>query len=223
MTSAAVLLTGGTGGIGTGIKEILQVDGWQVTCPTRDELDLSNPQSIDEYTSRVDGYTPNALVLAAGVNAPCRIDEISFESWSQILMVNLSSVLLMLQHFCPKMKDIGGGRIVVISSSYALVAREGRAAYSASKAGLEALVRSAAIEYAPSNILINIVSPGFVNTELTRRNNSESQLVEIASRIPLGRLASPIEIAEAVRFLISPANTYMTGARLQIDGGFLLC
>lgn len=223
MTSASVLLTGGSGGIGNGIREILQSDGWQVVCPSRDELDLSNPQSIVKYTSRVEGNTPNALVLAAGVNTPCQIDEISFETWSQILMVNLSSVFLLLQHFCPKMKEIGGGKIVVISSSYALVAREGRAAYSASKAGLEALVRSAAIEYASSNILINIVSPGFVDTALTRKNNSESQLIDLASLIPLGRLASPIEIAEAVRFLISPANTYMTGARLQVDGGFLLC
>ena len=112
------------------------------------------------------------------------------------------------------------GRIVNISSAYSFLAREGRSAYSSSKAGLDALTRSLAVEYSSDNILVNSVAPGFVDTELTRKNNSKSEIEKICSSIPMRRLASSDEIAKIVFFLSSEENTYITGQTIVADGGF---
>lgn len=119
------------------------------------------------------------------------------------------------------MRQQGWGRIVNLSSCYATVTRPGRASYGAAKAGLNSLTRTACLEFAPGNVLVNAVCPGFVSTEMTHRNNSPRQIETMCGAIPLGRLASPEEIAAFVYFLGSEANTYITGQTLVIDGGFL--
>ena len=112
------------------------------------------------------------------------------------------------------------GATVNVSSCYSVVGRPGRAAYSASKAGLNGLTRVAALEYGERGVLVNSICPGFVATELTSRNNSPEQIEALRLQVPLRRLAQPPEIAEAVFFLGSRANAYINGQTIVVDGGF---
>ncbi len=223
MNRRSVLLIGASGGIGSAIQSDLQEHGWEIVAPSRVDLDLSDPDSIVQFVESFEYEIPEAIVFAAGINKPRSLNDTSLDDWSEMMMVNLTSFMLILRYFCPKMGQRGHGKVVAISSSYALVSRPGRSAYSAAKAGLESLVRSAAIEFATSGILVNCVSPGFVDTPLTARNNSSDALAKIVSEIPIGRLGTGSEIAHLVRYLISEENTYITGQRVQIDGGFLAC
>ena len=214
-----VLITGGGRGIGAGIVRALAADGWAVLAPPRSDLDLASPGSIAGYltalTEPVDG-----LVLNAGINAPAPLGELTMAQWQEIQGVNLSSAFALVSALAPGMAARGFGRIVGISSAYATRAREGRGAYAASKAGLEALVRTVAVEFASSGVLANCVAPGFVDTELTRRNNPPEAITQLLERVPIGRLATVDEIGRAVAFLVSPSNTYVTGQTLVVDGGF---
>ena len=115
----------------------------------------------------------------------------------------------------------GWGRIVNLSSCYSLVSRIGRAAYSSTKSGLNALTRTAALEYAEYNILVNAVGPGFVETDLTHQNNTPEQIQAICQQIPVKRLGRPEEVAELVFYLGTDQNSYITGQLIIIDGGFL--
>ena len=112
------------------------------------------------------------------------------------------------------------GRIVNISSIWSLVSKPGRLSYSVSKDGLNGFTRALAVEVAQYNILVNTIAPGFVNTDLTRQNNSPEDIEEICKKIPLGRLAEPDEIERFVAFLCSDTNSYLTGQCLVMDGGF---
>jgi NAD(P)-dependent dehydrogenase (short-subunit alcohol dehydrogenase family) len=112
------------------------------------------------------------------------------------------------------------GRIVNISSIFGIVTRQQRAAYSATKSALAGLTRTMAVELGHNNVLVNCVAPGYVETELTRQNNSPSDLEKIADTIPMGRLGQPEEIAKLVAFLCGDDNTYITGQVLVADGGF---
>ena len=186
--------------------------------PTRCELDLSDLGSIEPYLDSIGPVF--GLVLNAGVNSPRDFADISEAQWSEILRVNTESSLRILQQLAPAMADADGGRIVAISSAYAGRSREGRAAYSASKAALESLVRSATVELAGRGVIANAVAPGFVDTELTRTNNDAATIARLLERVPVGRLAEPNEIARAVAFLLSPDNRYISGQVLAVDGGW---
>jgi NAD(P)-dependent dehydrogenase (short-subunit alcohol dehydrogenase family) len=122
----------------------------------------------------------------------------------------------------PGMRARKWGRIVNISSVLSLVTREGRMAYASTKSGLNGLSRACALELAPDGILVNAICPGYVETEMTHRNNGPAELKAIAATIPMRRLAQPEEIAKMVAFLCSEENTYCTGQALTVDGGFTL-
>jgi 3-oxoacyl-[acyl-carrier protein] reductase len=112
------------------------------------------------------------------------------------------------------------GRIVNISSIWSAVSKHARVSYTISKSGVNGMTRALAVELAPFNVLVNAVAPGYVNTELTKQNNTEEQLETIRNTIPVKRLAEPNEIAEVVAFLCSERNTYLTGQVIIVDGGF---
>jgi 3-oxoacyl-[acyl-carrier protein] reductase len=215
-----VLITGAARGIGKAIADCYAAHRYDVIAPTRRELDLS---SLDAVRAFVDSGMPeiDVLINNAADSKTGPIERLGLADWQQVLTVNLTAPLLLLQAAARGMCARKWGRIVNISSCYSIVSRAGRAPYSSSKAGINALTRTAAIEYAPQNVLVNAVCPGFVETDLTRRNNSPEQIAGLCSQVPLGRLATPEEVARYVYFLGSDENTYITGQAVIIDGGFL--
>ncbi len=213
------LVTGGSRGIGSGIVRKLEASGWQVLAPDRRALDLGNSESIEAFLDSLP-HPPYGLVLSAGVNTPRPFVEVSRAEWDEIHEVNVAGAVQLLQGIVPLMVAEGGGRIVAVSSLYATRARHSRAPYSASKAALEAVVRTVAVEFGLDGVLANCVAPGFVDTDMTRRNNSAEVLKEIVARIPVGRLLDIDDVSRAVTFLLSPDNTAITGQTLVVDGGF---
>ena len=135
-------------------------------------------------------------------------------------MTNLISPIRLLRGLVGQMKSRHFGRIINIGSVWAVVSKGGRAIYSASKNGLHGITNTLSLELAPYNILVNTVCPGFVLTELTSKNNTPEQIEELAKDIPIGRLAKPEEIADIVFFFGSEQNTYLTGQKIIVDGGF---
>lgn len=220
MGDLTALITGAARGIGADVAAALRRDGWRVLAPTRRELDLADPRSIDEFLSGMGTRVVDGLVLNAGVNSPAPLGALTNAEWARVQQVNCTSAFSLTTAICPAMAERGFGRVVAISSVYAERARTGRAAYSASKAGLEALVRGVSVEFASRGVIANCVAPGFVDTELTRANNPPEIISDMLKRIPVGRLADPSEIAAVVAFLMAPSNCYLTGQTLVIDGGF---
>ena len=119
-----------------------------------------------------------------------------------------------------KMKKKKSGKIINISSIFSVVSKVKRSVYSASKWGLVGLTKAVALELAPFNIQVNAVSPGFVDTKLTRKIIGEKNLIQLEESIPQGRLANPKEIASVILFLSSDKNTYLTGQNIIVDGGY---
>jgi NAD(P)-dependent dehydrogenase (short-subunit alcohol dehydrogenase family) len=159
------------------------------------------------------------FVACAGVSKPGDSFDYAPADWERILGVNLSSVFFGARLAAESMAT--GGSIVALASIHAHVGFGGRAAYSASKAGVVGLVRSLAIEWAPRGIRVNSVSPGYTATQLVKANLESGALneSELLGRIPAHRLGTPEEVAEAVWFLASPNSSYITGTDLVVDGG----
>ena len=218
--AGTALITGASRGIGAAIAARLQGEGIRVLSPLSNELDLSSSVSIDRYLSTLT-QPIDILINNAGINRLGSIDEISSTDFEDVIQINLLGHFRLTQGLVKGMKARRYGRIVNISSIWSLVSRERRMAYSAMKAAINGLTRAQALELAPYNILVNALAPGYVNTDLTKKNNTSVELEAIATQIPLGRLAEPSEIAECVAFLCSPKNSYITGQVIAIDGGYL--
>lgn len=216
------LVTGGRRGIGAAIVAEFERRGISVLAPRREELDLSDPTAVARYvTARGAGLEPvDILVNNAGINLINALEDIAPESWQTMLQVNLTAPFRLAQAVTPGMRKRRWGRIVNLSSIFGIVTRQQRAAYSATKSALAGLTRTMAVEFGCDNVLVNCVAPGYVETELTRQNNSPADLEKIAATIPMGRLAQPEEIAKLVAFLCGDDNTYITGQVLVADGGF---
>jgi len=215
-----VLLTGGRGGIGSSIKEELITKGWFVVAPASDELDLSSQTHVLKWIEANSDLEFDGLVLCAGTNSPRDFDEVETNEYIQILETNLNSNRLLIKAVLPAMQKNRFGRIIAISSSYSTITRAGRSSYSVSKAALEALIRSVALENAHVNILANSIVPGFIETPLTEKNNDKFQIAKILERVPMGHLGKPSDVAKLVWFLTSEQNTYITGQSIRVDGGF---
>jgi len=214
------LVTGGARGIGQAIVEALQAAGIEALAPTRSELDLSSRESIETWTSAHREIEIDILVNNAGINHLKRIEEIGFPQLEEMFQVNLFAAFRLIQAFAPGMASRGWGRIVNLSTIFAQITKAQRGMYSMTKASLDALTRSSAVEFGPGGVLVNSIAPGYVETALTYQNNTVEAIRVLESRIPLGRMAQPSELAKVVAFLVSDENTYMTGQTLVVDGGF---
>lgn len=220
MYGKAALVTGGSRGIGKAIAEVFRENGCRVETPGREQLDLSDPQSITAYALRQPSPF-DIIVNNAGINHIVNLDRLTPEQLLETLQINLAAPVHLTRALIAGMKSRRYGRIVNLSSIWSLVSKEGRGAYSAAKSAINGITRTMAIEFGPYNILVNAVAPGYVNTDLTRQNNSAEQIDSIRSTIPLNRLAQPREIAETIMFLCSEKNSYITGQTIAVDGGFL--
>jgi 3-oxoacyl-[acyl-carrier protein] reductase len=205
-----ILITGGSRGIGSDICEIFKKYGHEVIAPTREELDLSQPFSF--IPDKID-----ILINNAGINI---IDSIfEGENYEEMMTVNYFSPLRLFKLCLPHMKKQNYGRVVNIGSVWVDYAKPGRSSYSASKNALHSLTKAITAEYGTYNILANTVSPGFFITDMTFENNTEEDLKDLRSKIPLGRLGYTNEVADLVYYL-SVGNSYISGQNIVIDGGY---
>lgn len=232
-----VVVTGGSRGIGEAISRAFVEVNANVICTSTQEakkqrsndgiiylpLNLSEEKSLAKFFDSVDAEfnKVDILINNAGINKINRIDEISIKDWKAIIDVNLSGPFKMIHHFSKNMISRKYGKIVNIASIFGSITKEKRAAYTSSKAGLIGLTKTCAVDLAPFNILVNSVSPGFINTELTRTILSPAGIEELVSLVPMKRLGEVEEIARLVLFLSSDLNTFITGQNITIDGGFV--
>jgi 3-oxoacyl-[acyl-carrier protein] reductase len=218
MTKRA-LITGGLTGIGLAIANEFRNNGIEVITPTIEELNLISRNSIRKYAEKLNAPI-DILVNNAGINPIedfIKLTEIEIE---ETLKINFTGPFTLTQFIIPKMIENSYGRIINISSIWSIVSKQKRSIYSSTKAAMNSFTRTLAIELAQYNILVNAVAPGFVNTELTKKNNSESEIKKIAENIPIKRFAEPYEIANIVYFLCSEKNSFITGQTIIADGGF---
>ena len=215
-----ILVTGGSRGIGRAVAEDLRCrwSDCEVLTPPRSELDLLDEVSIRSFLAELEPV--DGLVNAAGINILGKLNELDDATIEQMITTNLIAPLKPIQAVEEGMKRRGGGRIVTFSSIWGVRSREYRTLYSMTKFGVCGMTRALARELGPAGILINCIAPGFVLTEMTRKNVPEEEREKLCAEIPLRRMAEPEEIARSVAFLLSLENTYITGQTIVIDGGF---
>jgi 3-oxoacyl-[acyl-carrier protein] reductase len=214
-----ILVLGAKGAIGGAITEHFRAEGHEVLAVGRKDFDLESPDQIGKFFKKVSAEF-DVLIHSAGHNVPKEFDALTDVEVRQSLDANLHGFLNVTRHCLPYWRENGFGRIVVISSLYGFLGRRGRLPYVISKHALNGAVKTLAIELASIGVLVNSVSPGYIETELTYRNNSSEDIQGFTKSIPVGRLGRPEEIARAVSFLASKLNTYISGHDLIVDGAF---
>lgn len=238
LSSRTALVTGASRGIGRAIACELGRAGAHVLLNARNADGLNQTAELfrsdgisaevvpfdntDEPAARdaLDGRDISILVVNAGINVRKPLESLSTDEFRTILECNLVSGFQLARDVSRTMTKNGWGRIVFISSIMGRIARPTLSAYVASKGGVDALVRSLAVELAPHGVTVNGVAPGFVATERNRELFNETSFREaIHRRTPMGRYGTEAEIAHAVRFLCSEEASFMTGQVLAVDGG----
>jgi len=225
-------VTGGSSGIGAAVAQLARKAGDQVAIIDREapghndydefvEFDLVNVADIrSAFAPRVAAWDIGSLVHCAGVVRPSRLIDANPADVSDAFAVNVRSLIELARLCVPGMADRHFGRIVAIGSRAALGKPE-RTSYSASKAALTGLVRTWGLELSAFGITSNVVSPGPTNTRLFRANNDPQgwMLKSLQQRIPVGFVAEPVDIANVVHFLCSPAARFVTGQVIEVCGG----
>jgi len=184
-------------------------------------LDFLKENSVNSFLEDISKYKKiDGLVNNAGINRLNSIQNATIEDWNDILKVNLSASFLLINKLSKNMIKNSFGRIVNIGSIFGKISKEKRSIYSASKFGLHGLTVGSSIDLSKYNIFVNTISPGFVNTDLTRKNLSKEEINQMISNIPAGRLAETKDISSIVIYLLSDINSYITGQNIIVDGGF---
>ena len=228
--SRSVLITGGNRGIGLAIARRLAAAGDAVTITSRsgDQIegltvatcDVRDAASVDAaFTAAEAAHGPvEVLVANAGVTSDQLLALMSEDTFTWVLDTNLTGAYRAARRAVRPMMKLRRGRIIFISSVVGLLGSGGQANYAASKAGLVGMARSLARELGSRNITVNVVAPGFADTDMTAAL-TDKQKAAILAGVPLGRIASADEVAGVVQFLAGPDGGYITGAVIPVDGG----
>ena len=203
-----IFLTGGNGGIGSVIKEHLSSNGIDILSPNSKNLDLS--KNFNYSNLQVDG-----LIHCAGVNFPKTYNKVNIKEFNNLFKINTFSFIELTQ----QIKFSKNSNIIAIGSLYATETKKHRLEYTMSKHALHGAVKTLAIEKSPE-VLVNMVSPGFVDTPLTKQNLSSKEIKELNNKIPLG-LTDAWSIADFLLYMIKH-NKSITGQNIVIDGGYSL-
>ncbi|MBO0830727.1 MAG: beta-ketoacyl-ACP reductase [Actinobacteria bacterium] len=226
----SVLVTGGNRGIGLAIARRLAADGDSVTVTSRSgepvenvtvtACDIRDTAQVDAaFKTAEEAHGPVEVVVAnAGITRDQLLALMTEEDFTDVVNTNLTGAYRVAKRAVRGMIRLRHGRIILISSVVALLGSAGQANYAASKAGLVGFARSLARELASRNITVNVVAPGFVETDMTAVLTDEQKQAILGS-VPLGRYGSADEVAAAVAFLAGPDAGYITGAVLPVDGG----
>jgi 3-oxoacyl-[acyl-carrier protein] reductase len=235
-----IIVTGASGGIGNSIVEKLNDCGANVLASgTRSEkleelkskfnkikilkFDISQSDKIEEFienaVNELGGL--DCIVNNAGITQDNLAIRMSIDEWKKVIDINLTSTFLMSKFAIKKMLKNKKGKIINITSVVGHTGNLGQANYTASKAGLVAMSKSLAIEYAKKNINVNCISPGFIKTAMTDKIDEKFKEA-IVSKIPSARLGEPEDIAKAVLFLASDNSNYINGETLHVNGGMYM-
>ena len=241
LKNKSIIVTGASGGIGNSIIEKLNQSGAKILASgTRieklDELknnyrnvktlkfDISHASKIDDFIEEATkelGGNLDCIINNAGITQDNLAIRMSLEEWQKVIDINLTSTFLMSKAAIKKMLKNKSGKIVNITSVVGHTGNLGQANYTASKAGIIAMSKSLALEYAKKNININCISPGFIKTAMTDKLNDKFR-ESIISKIPSARLGDPEDIANAVLFLCSNQSNYINGETLHVNGGMYM-
>jgi 3-oxoacyl-[acyl-carrier protein] reductase len=236
-----IIVTGASGGIGSAIIKKLSEAGANILASgTRIEkleelqknfeglkilkFDISQSDKIEEFIENATnelGGSLDGMVNNAGITQDNLAIRMSLDEWQKVININLTSTFLMSKFAIKKMLKNKSGKIVNITSVVGHTGNLGQANYTASKAGIVAMSKSLAIEYARKNINVNCISPGFIQTAMTGKIDDKFKEV-IISRIPSSRLGEPDDIANAVLFLSSEQSNYINGETLHVNGGMYM-
>ena len=236
-----IIVTGASGGIGNAIIKKLSEAGANILASgTRIEkleelkknfegikilkFDISQSDKIEEFIENATGELGGSLdgiINNAGITQDNLAIRMSLDEWQKVININLTSTFLMSKFAIKKMLKNKSGKIVNITSVVGHTGNLGQANYTASKAGIVAMSKSLATEYAKKNININCISPGFIKTAMTDKIDDKFKEV-IISKIPSARLGEPDDIANAVLFLSSEQSNYINGETLHVNGGMYM-
>jgi 3-oxoacyl-[acyl-carrier protein] reductase len=235
------IVTGASGGIGNAIIKKLSEAGANILASgTRIEklvelkknfenikilkFDISESNKIEEFIENATnelGGSLDGIVNNAGITKDNLAIRMSLDEWQKVININLTSTFLMSKFAIKKMLKNKSGKIINITSVVGHTGNLGQANYTASKAGIVAMSKSLAIEYAKKNINVNCISPGFIKTAMTEKIDDKFKEV-IISKIPSARLGEPDDIANAVLFLSSDQSSYINGETLHVNGGMYM-
>lgn len=246
MSKRIALVTGGIGGIGTEIckalyrqgrqvvaghlpqeleiatawRQQLSAEGFEIELASGDVSDYASAESmIAEVIARIG--TPTILINCAGITRDAFLKKMQPEDWQAVINTNLNSLFNVTRQLADPIGIAGWGRIVNISSVNGQKGQYGQTNYSAAKAGVHGFTMALAQELARKNVTVNTVSPGYVETRMTAQVAQEIR-DQIIATVPMGRMAQPVEIANAVAFLCSDGAGYITGANLPVNGGMFM-
>ena len=236
-----IIVTGATGGIGNSIIKKMYENGANVLASGTNieklekikktfnnvkilSFDISQSDSIENFiedASKELGASLDCIVNNAGITQDNLAIRMSLDEWKKVIDINLTSTFLMCKFAIKKMLKNKKGKIINISSVVGHTGNLGQSNYTASKAGIVAMSKSLAIEYAKKNININCISPGFIKTAMTDKIDEKFKDI-IISKIPSARLGEPEDIANAVLFLASNQSDYINGETLHVNGGMYM-
>ena len=236
-----IIVTGATGGIGNSIIKKLYDAGANILATgTKDEklqelkkkfqniqtlkFDISQTENLENFiedaTKKLGGKL-DCMINNAGITQDNLAIRMSIEEWKKVIDINLTSTFLISKFAIKKMLKNKKGKIINITSVVGHTGNLGQTNYTASKAGIIAMSKSLAIEYAKKNINVNCISPGFIKTAMTDKIDEKFKEV-IISKIPSARLGEPEDVANAVIFLASPHSDYINGETLHVNGGMYM-